>query len=104
MVKNPPAKPGDVRDTGSIPGSQRSPAGGNCNPLQYSCLGNSTDRGAWRATVQSCKESAMTVFALGKTIYLSLGVLYISICKSIIHLLYVYFYTYHIYIYLSSAL
>ena len=44
MVKNPPASAGDV---GSIPGSGRSPAGGNDNPLQYSCLENSMDREAW---------------------------------------------------------
>ena len=40
MVKNPPAKVGDIRDTGSIPGSGRSPGGGHGNPLQYSCLEN----------------------------------------------------------------
>ena len=49
VVKNPPANAGDV---GSIPGSGRSPGGGNGNPLQYSCLGNPTDRGAWRAIVR----------------------------------------------------
>ena len=38
MVKNPPANAGDIRDTGSIPGSGRSPGGGLGNPLQYSCL------------------------------------------------------------------
>ena len=40
MVKNLPANAGDVRDTGSVPGSGRSPGGGNSNPLQYSCLEN----------------------------------------------------------------
>ena len=44
MVKNPPANAGDMRDTGSIPGSERSPRGGNGNPLRYSCLGNPTGR------------------------------------------------------------
>ena len=48
VVKNPPAITGDV---GSIPGLGRSPWEGNGNPLQYSCLGNPKDRGAWRATV-----------------------------------------------------
>ena len=48
MVKNPPANAGDV---GLIPGSGRSPEKGNGNPLQYSCLGNPMDGGAWRATV-----------------------------------------------------
>ena len=51
MLKNLPADAGDARDTGSIPGSGKSPAGGNGNRLQYSCLGNPMDRGAWRATV-----------------------------------------------------
>ena len=50
MVKNLPVSPGDVGDLGSIPGLGRSPGGGNGNPLQYSCLGNSMDRKAWRAT------------------------------------------------------
>ena len=40
MVKNPPANAGDGRDSGSIPGSGRSPGEGNGNPLQYSCLGS----------------------------------------------------------------
>ena len=45
-VKNLPATAGDIRDMGSIPGSGRCPGGGHDNPLQYSCLENSTDRGA----------------------------------------------------------
>ena len=49
--KNPPAKEGDTRDVGSIPGSRRSPGVVNGNPLQYSCLKNSLNRGAWEATV-----------------------------------------------------
>ena len=51
MVKNPPASARDIRDSGSIPRSGRSPGGGKGNPLQYSCLENSMDRGAWWATV-----------------------------------------------------
>ena len=50
--KNPPANAGDIRDVGSIPGSGRSPGGGHGNPLQYSCLENPMDRGAWWAAVQ----------------------------------------------------
>ena len=46
----------NVGDSGLIPGSGRSPGGGNDNPLQYSCLGNSVDRGAWRATVYAVIE------------------------------------------------
>ena len=48
---------GDTGDVGSIPGSGRSPGGGDGNPLQYSCLQNSTDREAWRATVQRVAKS-----------------------------------------------
>ena len=50
-VKNLPANAGDIRDTGSIPGSGRAPGGGHGNPLQYSCLENPMDRGVWWATV-----------------------------------------------------
>ena len=58
MVKTLSANAGD---TGSIPGLGRSPGGGNGNPIQYSCLGNPMDRGAWRATVHGVtKESDMT--------------------------------------------
>ena len=46
VVKNPPAIARDVRDTGSIPGSGRSPGEGHSNPRQYSCLENPMDRGA----------------------------------------------------------
>ena len=46
VVKNPPADEGDIRNVGLIPGSGRSPGGGNGSPLQYSCLGNSMDRRA----------------------------------------------------------
>ena len=56
MVKNPPANAGHVRDTGSIPGSRRSPGGGHGNPLQFSCLEKPMDRGAWLATVHRVKE------------------------------------------------
>ena len=51
MVKNLPVNAGDVRDADSIPESGRSFGVGNGNPLQYSCLENPTDRGAWQATV-----------------------------------------------------
>ena len=50
MVKNLPATAEDTRDVGSIPGMGRSPGGGNGNPLHSSCLGNSMDREAWKAT------------------------------------------------------
>ena len=54
MVKNLPTNAGD---TGSILGMQRSPGGGNGNPLQCSCLENPMDRGAWQATVHGVTES-----------------------------------------------
>ena len=53
MVRNSLANVGDV---GSIPGSGRSPGEGNGNPLQYSCLGNPMDRGAWQATVHAASK------------------------------------------------
>ena len=56
-----PADTGDTGDEGLIPGSGRSPGGGNGNPLQYSCLGNPMDRGVWGTTVHGvAKESVMT--------------------------------------------
>ena len=54
VVKNPCANAGDV---GLIPGLERSPREGNDNPLEYSCLGNPMDRGAWRATVHGVANS-----------------------------------------------
>ena len=57
LVKNPPPKAGGVKDSGSIPGSGRSPGGGNGNPLQYSCLENPMDRGAWRAMAHGVTKS-----------------------------------------------
>ena len=57
VVNNLPANAEDIRVSGSIPGSGRSPGGGCGNPLQYSCLENSMDRGAWWATVYSVAKS-----------------------------------------------
>ena len=57
MVKNLPANAGAVRDLGSIPRLGRSPGGGHGNPLQYSCLENPMDRGAWQATVHGVAKS-----------------------------------------------
>ena len=57
LVKNLPANAGDTRDAGSIPGLERSPGEVNGNPLQYSCLENPMDRGAWRATVSGVAKS-----------------------------------------------
>ena len=61
VVKNPAANAGDIRDTGFISGSGRSPREGNGNPLQYSCLENPVDRGAcWVTDLWGHKESDMT--------------------------------------------
>ena len=57
MVENLPANTGDV---GLIPGLGRSPGEGNGNPLQYSCLGNSIDRGAWQVTVHGVSKESDT--------------------------------------------
>ena len=59
-VKNPPDNAGDESDAGSIPGSGRSSGEWNGYPLQYFCLENSMDRGAWRASPWGCKESDVT--------------------------------------------
>ena len=57
VVKNPPVNVGDIRDVGLIPGPGRSPGEGHGNPLQYSCLENPLDRGAWQATVHMVAKS-----------------------------------------------
>ena len=57
MVKNLSANSGDTRDVGLIPRSGRFPGGGNDSPLQYSCLENFMDRGAWWATVHGVSKS-----------------------------------------------
>ena len=65
MVKNLPANAGDVGD----PWSGRSPGRGNGNPLQYSCLGNPMDRGAWRATVQGVAKSQSRLSGHAHTLF-----------------------------------
>ena len=57
MVKNPPANAEDTEDMDLIPGSGRFPGGGNGNPLQYSCLENPMDRGAWWTIVHRFAKS-----------------------------------------------
>ena len=57
VLKNPPANTGDIKDIGSILGLGRSPGGEHGNPLQYSCLENLMDRGAWQATVHRAANS-----------------------------------------------
>ena len=57
VKKESPANAEDTRDTGSIPGSGRSPGGGNSNPLQYSCLWDISWREAWRTTVHGVPKN-----------------------------------------------
>ena len=57
VIKNLPANAGDAGAVGWMPGSGRSPGEGNSNPLQYSCLGNPMDRGAWWVTVHGVMKS-----------------------------------------------
>ena len=57
MVKNLPVDARDVKDSGSIPGSGRSPGGGHGNSLQYSCLENPMDQGVWQAIVHGVAEN-----------------------------------------------
>ena len=57
VVKNLHTNSGDIRDSGLIPGSGKSPGGGQGNPLQYSCLENPMDREAWKATVHRVAKS-----------------------------------------------
>ena len=64
VVKILPASAGDAD---SIPGWGRSPGGGNGNPLQYSCLGNPMDRGAWRTTVHGVAKSQIQLSDLQYT-------------------------------------
>ena len=87
-----PANSGDSKDLGSVPGLGRSPGGGNGNPLQYSCVENSMDRGAWWATVHGTTKSQpqyvtyifwglirlrnTTLNTMGKTVYISEETIY----------------------------
>ena len=68
MVNNPHASAGDVRHTGLILKSGRSPGRGHGHPLQYSCLENSMDRGAFRVTVRGVAKSDMTEAQAGAKI------------------------------------
>ena len=69
VVKNLPAKVDDVRDVRSVPGSGRSPGAGHGNPLQYSCLENLLDVGAWWATVLGVAKSRTQLKRLSSRLY-----------------------------------
>ena len=87
LVKNPPGNAGDVRDTGLISGSGRSPGEGHGNRLQYSCLENPMDRGAWRAAVHRVINSRTRLKRLSMHLCFILHVLFISGCAgaSLLH-------------------
>ena len=70
MVKSPPANTADTGDAGSIPGSGGPPEVGGGTPLQYSCLENSMDRGAWQATVHYAHHLQISFFFFFNLIYL----------------------------------
>ena len=70
VVKNPPANARDRREAGSVPGSGRSPGGGNGNPLQYSCLENLMDRGAWQVTAHGTAKSPTWLSDWALAVYL----------------------------------
>ena len=78
QIKNPPANAGDA---GSIPGLGRSPGEGNGNPLQYSCLENSTERGAWRATVHGIPKRQCYQISLTTNFWLS-SIQHVAWCKT----------------------
>ena len=67
-AKNPPAKAGNARDTGSIPGSERSPGGGNGNPLQYSCLESYGQRNLMGCCPRGRRESDTTEYTRTQTL------------------------------------
>ena len=79
VVRNPPASAGDARDAGSIPGSGRTPGEGNKNPLQYSCLEISMDRGIWWATAHVVTKSQTRWVAEHTKLYRQ-GCLYFALC------------------------
>ena len=83
MVKKPLANAGDRGDAGSIPGWRRSPGKGNFNPLQYPCLKNHMDRGAWQASLWDRKESDTTEQASAHTHHQHLFVLSLQLCPTL---------------------
>ena len=82
MVKSPLANAGDIRHAGSIPGSGRFPGEGHDSPLQYSCLENPMDSGAWWATAQAVAQSWIPLKSLISYSWLSLGERYWDIQKA----------------------
>ena len=87
VLKNLPANAGDARDVDSIPGLGRSPGGGHGNPLQYSCLENPMDRGAWCPTVHGVANSQTRLKRLS-THTRRLCSMYQKLCLKILYKMY----------------
>ena len=87
VAKNSPASEGDERDVGSVPELGQSPGGGHGNPLQYSCLENPIDRGAWWATVHRVTQSQTQIKQLNTHTLISvLFYRYIDMCDKLIYI------------------
>ena len=87
MVKNPLANAGDLRDAGSIPELGGSPGGGYGHPIQYSCLENPIDRGAWWAIVHRVTQSQTQIKQLNTHTLISvLFHRYIDMCDKLIYI------------------
>ena len=87
LVKNLPANAGDIRDTGSVPGSGRSSGEGNGSPCQRSCLGNPMDRGNFQAIVPGVTESDMTEHT-----HMHLSGLYFRYLQEYLYIYYYYYF------------
>ena len=82
VIKNLPANAFDAGDSGLIPGLGRSPGGGNGNPLEYSCLGNPTDRGIWQGTpcrVHGLQRSQIRLSTRAESAYIGIDISHIYI-------------------------
>ena len=81
VVKNPPAKTGDIRDESTIPQSGRSSGGGHGYPLQYSCVENPMDREAWQTTVHRVTQCQTQLKRLSTQVYVCVCVYtYVCVC------------------------
>ena len=94
VVEHLPVNAGDARDTGSIPGSGRSPGGEHGNPLQYSCLEHPMDTGVWQATVRGVAKTEATKDArtrmhmmMRPTMFSGTCILFFCFCLAYIYIL-----------------
>ena len=103
VVKNLPANEGDIRYVGSIPGSGKVPGAGHVNPLQYSCLENAMDRGAWRATVPRVAKSQRWLKRLSTCMHSWFTVLFISALQQSDSIIHVYKHFFHFLFHYGSS-